>query len=98
MSVFVDLSNSRDSAAMSQLVKDKLISHSNIKGRLVMQIYYGAAVMSGLVGGIQARVRQEYPLAYFVHGTAQRLNLALCQSVSSITSCYMIFNNHVIYI
>ena len=53
----LDVSKSRDSAAMSQLVTNKLSTHSNIKNKLVIQTYDGAAVMSGHVGSIQTRVR-----------------------------------------
>ena len=48
-----------------------------------MQTYDGASVMSGHLNGVQALIRQEYPFAYFVHCAAHRLNLVLCQAVSS---------------
>ena len=53
----VDVNKSRDSAAMSELVTNKLSTHSNIKNKLVIQTYDSAAVMSGHVGSIQIRVR-----------------------------------------
>ena len=74
----------RNVAAISQVVKDKLGQYSNIKDKLIMQTYDGASVMSGHINGVQAIVRQEYPFAHFVHCAAHRLNLALCQSASSI--------------
>ncbi|XP_028406454.1 zinc finger MYM-type protein 1-like [Dendronephthya gigantea] len=88
---FGDVSTKRDAAAISQFVKDKLSPHSNIKDKLVMQTYDGAAVMSGHVSGVQVRVRQEYPFAYFVHCAAHRLNLVLCQSASSIAPVKVFF-------
>ena len=51
---FVDVSTRRDAAAITQLVKDKLTPHSNIKNKLVMQTYDGAVVMPGHVRGVQA--------------------------------------------
>ncbi|XP_028413650.1 uncharacterized protein LOC114536504 [Dendronephthya gigantea] len=88
---FEDVSTKSDAAAISQFVKDKLSPHSNIKDKLVMQTYDGAAVMSGHVSGVQVRVRQEYPFAYFVHCAAHRLNLVLCQSASSIAPVKIFF-------
>ena len=90
---FVDVSTRRDAAAISQLVKDKLSPHSNIKNKLVIQTYDGAAVMSRRVGGVQAQVRQEYPFEYFVHRAAHRLNLVLCQFASSIAPIKIFFVN-----
>lgn len=38
-------------------------------------------------------MRQEYPFAYFVHCSAHRLNLVLCQAVSSISPVKVFFSN-----
>ena len=75
---FVDASMNRNAAAISQVVKDKLGQHSNIKDKLIMQTYDGASLMSGHINGVQAIVRQEYPFAHFVHCAAHKLNLVLC--------------------
>ena len=77
---FVDVSMNKNAAGISQVVKDKLGEYSNIKDKLIMQTYDGASVMSGHINGVQAIVRQDYPIAHFVHCSAHRLNLVLCQS------------------
>jgi osmotically-inducible protein OsmY len=54
---FVDVSSSRNAAAMTQVIKDKLSQHSGIKDKLIMQIYDGAAVMSGHINSVQVQVK-----------------------------------------
>ena len=90
---FVDVSMNRNAAAISQVVKDKLGEYSNIKDKLIMQMYDGTSVMSGHFNGVQAIVCQEYPFAHFIHCAAHRLNLVLCQSASSIFPVKIFFIN-----
>ena len=81
---FVDVSADRTAASISRVVKSILELHSDIiNNKLIMQTYDGASVKSGHLNGVQALIRQEYPFAYFVHCAAHRLNLVLCQAVSS---------------
>jgi hypothetical protein len=90
---FVDVSSNRNAAAaITQVIKDKLSQHSGIKDKLIMQTYDDAA-MSAHINGVQVQVRQEYPFAHFVHCAAHRLNLVLCQSVSSIYPIKIFFVN-----
>lgn len=41
------------------------------------QGYDGAAAMSGHLNGVQAKIREEYPRALYVHCSPHSLNLAL---------------------
>ncbi|KAJ8027872.1 Zinc finger MYM-type protein 1 [Holothuria leucospilota] len=53
---------------------------------IVGQCYDGASVMSGHVNGVQARLKEHFPNAQYVHCHAHRLNLVLvdiCKNVSS---------------
>jgi hypothetical protein len=45
--------------------------------KLVGQGYDGANVMSGHISGVQARMREKYKSAIFVHCMAHRLNLVI---------------------
>ena len=91
---FVDVSADRTAASISRVVKSILEPHSDIiNNKLIMQTYDGASVMSGHLNGVQALIRQEYPFAYFVHCAAHRLNLVLCQAVSSISPVKIFFTN-----
>ena len=58
-----------------------------------MQSYEGASVMSGEIGGFQTLIRQEYQFGFFFHCVAQRLNLILCQSASTLPSVKVFFAN-----
>ena len=48
------------------------------------QGYYGAANMSGVYSGVQARITEKEPLASYVHCAAHNLNLALNDSVKNV--------------
>jgi len=48
------------------------------------QGYDGAANMSGVYSGVQARIREKEPLATYVHCAAHNLNLALNDAVKNI--------------
>ena len=82
---FVDVSADRTAASISSVCENILEPYSDINNKLIMQTYDGASVMSGHLNGVRALIRQEYPFAYFVHCAAHRLNLVLCQAVSSIS-------------
>ena len=47
----------------------------------VAQCYDGASVMSGWATGVQARIRDVYPQAIYIHCHAHRLNLVLVNSM-----------------
>ena len=47
--------------------------------------------MSGQLNGLQARVREAYPHALFIHCCGHALNLVLAQAVSSTKECRVFF-------
>lgn len=62
----------------------------------VAQSYDGASVMSGAVGGVQAKFRVNHPEAIYVHCYAHQLNLVLClyqRPVSCLTCCSVCVHN-----
>ncbi len=46
--------------------------------KCVAQTYDGAAVMSGVTGGVLSHFRKQHPEAIYVHCYAHELNLVLC--------------------
>ncbi|KAL4149980.1 hypothetical protein QTP88_003831 [Uroleucon formosanum] len=44
---------------------------------IVAQSYDGACVMSGHIGGVQAKIKEHYPCAIYTHCMAHRLNLVV---------------------
>jgi small basic protein len=59
--------------------------------KLIAQTYDGAVVMASQHAGVQAKIREQYPNAIFVHCYVHRLNLVLAQSVSFIKEVKVFF-------
>ena len=58
---------------------------------MVAQSYDGAAVVASNLNGLQAKIREKYPEAIFIHCHAHRLNLVLSQSFSQMNECKTFF-------
>lgn len=65
----------------------------NIPNKLIAQSYDGAAVMSGQKRGVNVRVKELYPYAYYVHCYVHQLNLIMTQSVSQNKEVRIFFSN-----
>lgn len=61
--------------------------------QLIAQCYDGASVMSGNVGGVQAKIKSLYPGAQFVHCYAHQLNLIIEKSVCQNKTVQKFFAN-----
>ena len=82
-----------DAAALSQKIIQILQNHGlDYKKHLVGQAYDGASVMSGKNTGVQARIKSEAPLAFYVHCNAHCLNLVLVDSVKCIPEANCFFS------
>ena len=88
---FSDVSKDRSAVAIARLVVAQLIELGCLK-KLVAQSYDGAAVMSGELNGVQAKVKESAPDAIFIHCFAHRLNLVLIQATSRICKCKIFFS------
>ena len=73
---FSDVSEDRTAARLKQEV-DKTLEEYGCGEKLIAQTYDGASVMSGQLTGLQARVREDYPHALFIHCCGHALNLVL---------------------
>ncbi|CAH1104289.1 unnamed protein product [Psylliodes chrysocephalus] len=60
--------------------------------KLVAQSYDGAAVVAGHLGGRQAKVKEKFKHAVFVHCIAHRINLVLSRSMDNIKDCKVFFS------
>lgn len=56
----------------------------------IAQTYDGANVMSGATGGVQAKIKQTYKYAHFIHCYANQLNLFM-QKATSQNAKVMVF-------
>jgi hypothetical protein len=80
---FTVISQARTANALFQHAKQVLFDF-NCTSKLVAQTYDGAAIMAGEHVGLQAKLRDHYKDAVFVHCYAHRLKLVLSQSASFI--------------
>jgi hypothetical protein len=61
--------------------------------KLIAQTYDGANVMSGAIGGVQAKIKDTYKHAHFVHCYAHQLNLIMQKATSQNPKVKVFFSN-----
>ncbi|KAF0707970.1 zinc finger MYM-type protein 1-like, partial [Aphis craccivora] len=91
---FVDVSCGQDA---NQIVSDIYSSFKNCNLNMdalniVAQSYDGASVMSGHIGGVQAKIKEHYPCAIYTHCMAHRLNLVVVDLCKEIKNARCVFN------
>lgn len=59
--------------------------------KLIAQTYDGASVMRGSVGGVQAKIREVFPQAQYVHCYAHQLKLVMERAASQNSSARVFF-------
>lgn len=89
---FFDVSGSRGADVLATMLVN-ILQEYNCKDKLVGQSYDGAAVMSGEQGGVQAKIRNECPMAIFIPCYAHILNLVLSRSLECITELKVFFGH-----
>ena len=83
---FIQLPNSTaDTVATAVLERLNTFLPEGQRGKLIAQVYDGAAVMRGATGGVQRKVKDVYGSAHYVHCYAHQLNLIMQQATSHIT-------------
>ena len=88
---FSDVSKDRSAVAIARLFEAQLTELGCLK-KLIAQTYDGAAVMSGKLNGVQAKVKDSAPDAIFIHCLAHKLNLVLIQAALHIPKCNIFFS------
>ncbi|XP_053467751.1 uncharacterized protein LOC128599809 isoform X1 [Ictalurus furcatus] len=76
---FDDVSNDRREAAIAEYILGVLEKYKCVE-KLVAQTYDGAAVMASELNGVQAKIKEKVPEAFFTHCYAHKLNLVLMHS------------------
>ena len=77
--------HSLTAASLTQDIERAILDGQLSLSRCVSQSYDGASVMSGAIGGVQARVRElSGGRALYVHCTAHRLNLAVVGAIRGV--------------
>ncbi|XP_022168058.1 zinc finger MYM-type protein 1-like [Myzus persicae] len=82
---------STDGLTLSLLIKNVLISNGLQLECLRGQCYDGAASMRGAYKGVQSRIKEENPLALYVHCNAHILNLCLVDLSKQISHVRNVF-------
>ena len=79
---FFDSPNLTEEAVSAIILKELKFLIDDCAEKLVAQMYNGAANLSGSKGGVQAKVKEHYPSAHFVHCYVHKLNLVVQKSCS----------------
>ena len=66
---------------------DQVICDYKVSNGLIAQTCVDFLVMSGDVGGFQAKIKEKYYEAIFVHCYSHALNLVLQQPVDNVKEC-----------
>lgn len=89
---FQNCSQERDATNLCNIIL-KYFKHIGLKDiPIVAQSYDGASVMSGRVGGLQAKIRETYPSAVYIHCMAHRINLVVTDLCGEIDCVKKFFN------
>ncbi|CAH1110837.1 unnamed protein product [Psylliodes chrysocephalus] len=88
---FFDVTSERIADALLKIVCD-IISSLECDFKLVAQSYDGTAIMAGHLGGLQAKVKEKFKHAIFVHCITQRLTFVLSRSIDNIKDCKVLFS------
>ncbi|XP_060881711.1 zinc finger MYM-type protein 1-like [Metopolophium dirhodum] len=88
---FIDVSNGQTAnhiiSAVFNCFQNLSININTLN--IVAQSYDGASVMAGHLGGVQAKIKQQFPCAIYTHCMAHRLNLIvvdMCKGIKVLIS------------
>nr|XP_054594271.1 zinc finger MYM-type protein 1-like [Nothobranchius furzeri] len=74
-----------DAVGLTEKIVNLLEHHGlDYKNHLIGQAYDGAAVMSGKHSGVQAKIKETAPFAFYIHCSAHCLNLVLVDSIKAV--------------
>lgn len=81
-----------DTESVTAAIEEQLRLHGIDHLKVVARAYDGASVMSGTVGGIQAKFRENHPMAIYLHSYAHQLNPVLCFTCQAIPEAKDLFD------
>ena len=87
-----EVTTDRSSSGLNELIK-RCLENYEVRDKLISQTYDGAATMSGRLNGVQAKIKEMYPNAHFVHCYAQQLNLIMQSACARISELRLFFAN-----
>ena len=81
-----------DAESITAALEEQLVHDGISDVKCVAQAYDGASVMSGAIGGVQAKFRDKHPEAIYVHCYAHQLNLVLCHTCHAVPEASDLFD------
>ena len=87
-----EVTTDRSSSGLNELIK-RCLENYEVRDKLISQTYDGAATMSGRLNGVQAKIKEMYPNAHFVHCYAHQLNLIMQSACARISELRLFFAN-----
>ncbi|XP_063046928.1 zinc finger MYM-type protein 1-like [Engraulis encrasicolus] len=90
---FIPLQSSTAVNIATELKERLSIILPDQKEKLICQAYDGASVMRGATGGVQKRIKEDYPNAHYIHCYAHQLNLIMEQATSHISKVRNFFSD-----
>jgi len=91
---FLEVSKSNNSDFLATMILNFFQQYNIEDSHVIAQSHDGASVMSGHLGGMQAKLKDKFPTAIYTHCMAHRLNLVvvnMCKNIKvSILFYYVI--------
>ena len=90
---FFLLENQKASGISGCILKELDLVLGNNENKLICQTYDGASVISGKNEGVQAKIKEKYHFAWFVHYHAHQVNLIVANCCKCNRSARIFFSN-----
>lgn len=89
---FYELSNDKSTSRLADVIEIALNSFSNVKSKLVCEMYDGAVVMTGERNGVKIKLREKgFKYGDFIHCYVHKLNLILSSSTEKVNGVKVFF-------
>lgn len=92
----VNSSNDQSASGLTEILlktlKDYGITPENNGQKLIAQSYDGAPAMSGQLNGVQKKMREKFPFAFYNHCVAHRMSLCAAHSANKIQEVVRFFD------
>jgi hypothetical protein len=81
---FLEVSKGHDADFLATMILNFLQQSKIGDSHVIAQSHDGASVMSGHLGGVQAKIKNKFPTAIYTHCMAHRLNLVVVDMCKNI--------------
>lgn len=85
---FLEVSEGHDASFLANTILNFLHKSNLSNSNIIAQSHDGANVMSGHLGGVQAKIKVKHPTAIYTHCMAHRLNLVIVEMCNHLKVFY----------